>query len=471
MPDSKPFQFTTVVWGPWHTSVYLEVNLPSLLAAGNLQAFAALHKVVYRIYTSRDDVATIKGSAAFQRARQIVEVELLERAIDRTIDPIAMHHLLWRKSIDEARDAGHMVLFIPPDVVWSNGAFRHIAEHAAAGKRAIFMTYMRVVSETAVLEAKRLFLKEGSPVLDAPSRPLVQLAMRHIHPLTLTYVRDSTNFPIHPEFVLWPVDGEGYLMRVLVREMFAYDPRNFDLNRQQLPAHKPAPDEVHYINDSDDLFALSLAPLRKDLDWYERPRILGPLEVASWWLKYDSPANDLAAAHRFYVHVGERTPSKWRRAELESDALMRRLSAVREMLRLSSELSQTEFSHVGHILAVALAETKLALLGPPKPPLTIVIPPEEACRGWIADTFAKRTRAEAARELMARIADHVIMDHLVLRQREEVLRTASGGRRKLTWRDGRAYIDGVAIKAGQRSVDNILCCEAMGVLPPTASRI
>src|SRR6516164_8204503 len=103
MAIRKTFQFSTVVWGPWHTGVFLDVNLTSLLAPGNLAAFAQKHDVSYRIFTSKND---------------------------------------------DARIAGAMILLIPPDVVWSNGAFGHIADIAALGKKAIFMTYMRVVSET-----------------------------------------------------------------------------------------------------------------------------------------------------------------------------------------------------------------------------------------------------------------------------------------------------------------------------------
>ena len=45
---------STAVWGPWHTGVYLGVNLPSLLAPGNLAALVGRHDVVYRIYQRSD---------------------------------------------------------------------------------------------------------------------------------------------------------------------------------------------------------------------------------------------------------------------------------------------------------------------------------------------------------------------------------------------------------------------------------
>src|SRR5262249_15829744 len=149
------------------------------------------------------------------------------------------------------------------------------------------------------------------------ARDLVQLMYRHIHPLALSYCRDSTNFPIHPEFILWPIPGEGFLARYLTREMFAYDPGLIELNTQALPSRKIDRGIGHYITDSDDLFALSLAPRLKDIEWYGRSRRLDPFAIASWWIGYDSPQNDATAEQYFYVQGGPRDPAKWRRAERE----------------------------------------------------------------------------------------------------------------------------------------------------------
>ena len=57
-----------------------------------------------------------------------------------------------------------------------------------------------------------------------------------------------------------------------------------DLNHQALLAH--APDRVTCITSRpDDLFALSLTPLAKDIEWYERPQQLNAPEIGSWWLR------------------------------------------------------------------------------------------------------------------------------------------------------------------------------------------
>jgi hypothetical protein len=458
MAIRKTFHFSTVVWGPWHTGVFLDVNLSSLLAPGNLAAFAQKHDVLYRIFTSRDDVERIEATKVFQLASKIVRFELIGLKIDRSIDPIAMHHMLWRRGIDEARKAGAMILLIPPDVVWSNGAFGHIADIAAQGKKAIFMMYTRVVSETAVPEVKRLFQDPETSVVDAPSRPLVELCMRHLHPLALTYVRDCPNFPVHPELILWPVGGEGYLMRSLVREMFAYDPRHFDLNTQALLAHRPSLADVHYITDSDDLFSLSLTPLMKDIEWFAKPAPLDPLQLGAWWLRYDSPVNDIVADHHFHVHTKGHAGPLWRRAELQSDILIRRLMGTREVLRILSGLAQQGRADIEQILATALIEAKLARWCRKDGPITILLPNRSTTRRWVAEEGPLLAKRGARRRLLRFILDHVLVGHLSLDPGIEVtLPTPVGGWRKLTWDGQTPRIDGVPITTPGLVIGGVWC--------------
>lgn len=440
------FHFSTVVWGDWHTGVYLDANLPSLLAPENLPAFAKQHDVTYRILTAARDIPRIQSSAAFQRAQSIVPFELIACPVENTDNPIAVHHQLWRRSIAEAREAGAMILFVPPDVIWANGSIGHVANLIEQGKRAVFMTYMRVVSETCVPAARRRHLSKDGTTIDASPRELVRLCFEHIHPLTLTYLRDSPNFPIHPEFILWPVAGEGYLMRVLVREMFAYDPNLITLNRQALPANVPDLDLIHYINDSDDLFSLSLAPLTKDADWYMKPQSLDPIKIADWWLTYDSPANDVVAKHYFYVHSVPKTPEKWRAAEAESDILMRKISGTREMLRVIGGFQNQDTLYARQVLSLALAETKLPELLKCDQAFTVLIPNDQATIRWLQSIGSNLFEFSKSQEFCRLILDHVLVGRIPSKSEGvSSLKTLGGGVRQVSWKDGAPFVDGMAI--------------------------
>lgn len=441
------FHFSTVVWGPWHTGIFLDVNLPSLLADGNLPAFTAQHRVKYRIFTSERDIEKISAHAAFKKACEYVEFELVACPVEGTNDPIGIHHQLWRRSIFEAREADAMILFVPPDVVWSNGAFRHVADLASSGKTAIFMTYMRVVSETCAPEVRARYLANDGVTIDASSRQLVEMAFQYIHPLTLTYLRDSPNFPIHPEFILWRVPGEGYLMRVLVREMFAYDPKAIVLNEQALPAHALDPETVHFITDSDDLFALSFAPLMKDIEWFTSPQKLDPLSIGSWWLRYDSPANNMVSDDYYRIHLGERTPALWRKAELQSDIVLARLIGAREVLRVIRAMPDDRMTLARRVVAAALVQTRLVQLIHYKDPVTLIVPSSADMVRWLFENGDRYLSKGMASGLAGLLLDHVIVGDIDLSVPEDrILTTMRGNRRRLTWLRHVPHIDNVPIQ-------------------------
>ncbi len=437
------------------------------MAPGNLPAFCALHDITYRIFTSSKDVSRITSSPAFQAAAKLVKFEIVEAPVERAEDPIAMHHALWRRSILEAREAGVMVLFVPPDVAWSDGAFRHVAELVEQGKRAVFITYMRVVSETTVPELRQRFVQNDGTLLRASSSELVEVMQRHIHPLTLTYLNDSDNFPVHPEFILWRVPGQGYLMRVLVREMFCYDPAMFDLNEQALPAHPLHPAQVHFITDSDDLFSLSFAPALKDMSWYVERQRLSALRLGAWWLRYDSPANDQVAALHFRVHERPIDAPAWRRAEIESDALVARCQGTRELLRFLAALPTEQHTYLSQALAALLSTSRMIRSLSIKGPATIFVPRDSAVLKFLAGSGGALLEAPGKREMIALLRDHIIVGRIKLeRGRSLTLETASGRSRHLTWRDNTPLMDGIPFKLSGMSLGPHWGYVAEDILPP-----
>jgi len=464
------FHFSTVLWGDWHTGLFLDVNLPSLLASGNLPAFTHRHKSKYRIMTTAGDARRIKASAVFRRACEVASFELVPCNVGVVKNPFHMHHLLWRRSIEEAKAAGAMILFVPPDVIWADGSFAHVAEIAAQGKKAIFMTYLRVVSESCVPAVIAACRRSGDLVIQASSRQLVDMAFQHIHPLTWTYLRDSPRFPVHPEFILWSVPGEGLLMRILARELFAFDPNYFELNAQSLIARVEDRDSIHFITDSDDLFALSLAPLLKDVEWYRDRVPLDVHRIADWWLTYDSPVNDLISAGPFRFHTTNASPEKWRRATIESDALLRRIRTEREIERLLRHLPLLGANLAAQILALARWETRIARMRAFAGPHSILAPLDEGATAWLLSGGDELLKSPDREPLIDLILDHVIEGDLPLGdRREKVIRTAGGGSRRLNWVGDEPKIDGVPVSSEAQQIGKSRVYTIPNVLKPSVA--
>ena len=97
---------------------------------------------------------------------------------------------------------------------------------------------------------------------------------------------------------------------------------------------------------------------------------------------------------------------------------------------------------MGEILAVALAETKLAALSGSTEAMTLFIP-----TGGLIDASRDLLRSGNERRFVAAIRDHCVYGTVeMLPGRGDILRTATGRQRELTWRDGRHFVDGVAVQ-------------------------
>ncbi|WP_353560075.1 fasciclin domain-containing protein [Pyruvatibacter sp. HU-CL02332] len=332
--SSRPkLMMVTAVWGDWHTKMLLEMNIPTLLAPDNMPALSKQVDVTYVIYTRDEDFDRLDKAPIILEMRRYMKVNVtLLKDVDLS-NPIAAHHAAWAKGIDLARAAGMLALLMPPDVAWSSTSFKTVGQKLAEGHQAILMTYLRV--EDKSFEKNILALRTaGSHSLTISGNDLVTLCVRSLHPLMAAYLRNSDYFPIHPEMMFWPVKDEGMVLRVLAREMFLFDPNKAELNAVALPNRPFKPGEACFIDDSDDLFAVSLAPLGTDLAWHVNRRTADPIDVGGWWLSYDSPVNDFVVSHKVRWHFAPVTEKKWQAAELASDLFIRRAAANREANRL-----------------------------------------------------------------------------------------------------------------------------------------
>ena len=304
--------FVTVLWGDWHRDIFLDTNLPTMLSPGNLPALSAGIDCEYLVYTTPQDALQMARNRAFQRLRSIVPVSLKLFTPSKTKNIFNLHHEIWRKATEHARQQQAFILLMPPDVAWADGSFERLRNALIAGKRAIFMTYPRVVSETMVPALAERFPRDAGEAMIVPPKDLMALAITHIHPLMAAYDRAATHFPIHPEMILWPIEGDGFLLRLLARELFCFEPGRYPLNAQSLLAQMPPDKEIHVFRDSREFLGVSFTPLWKDMEWYLAPRRLDPLFVGRWWIDYDSPINDHLSALNLRFTCGTADESRWR---------------------------------------------------------------------------------------------------------------------------------------------------------------
>lgn len=256
----------TAVWGEWHLNALFHVNFPSLLAAGNLPDLALRCELEWCFYTRNAEITHLSSSPIFQEAFRVlpIKMKILVVPEDKLSDPMAGHQWAWTQAANEAKNSGRYVLFLPPDVAWSDNSFSHVADLVLEGKKAILMAFPRVVSDTFV-PALQEHYRERTKTIAMPARKMVALTFRHLHPIMVAEFHDSPYYPCHAELILWPVRGEGFLVRVLAREIFLYNPNDVEMTPHFLVGGQHDSRDVVFIDDSEKLFGVSLAPLGKDI--------------------------------------------------------------------------------------------------------------------------------------------------------------------------------------------------------------
>lgn len=447
----------TAAWGDWHVAKLLELNLPTLLAEGNFPALARVCDVNYVIHTSAADLARIRDAAVVRALGDFVQLEFRTISVARLENPIQVHHEYWAEATSEARREGAFVLLMPPDVAWSDGSFAHVARLLQAGKRAIFMSYLRVESESffAALSGRS---RAGTAAISVPGADLVDIALRTLHPLMAAYLRDSDHFPIHPEMMLWAVGNEGVLCRLLSREMFIFEPARVELTSQNLLETAFDLDQMHVVRDSDDLFAVSLAPFEKEIEWYRWPRQADPDTISDWWLNYDSWMNDFLVGTKLRWHSRPVTESLWRARERGADLFLRRAAVLREGRYLWRTARTAACTSAARFIATAVATGLLTRAARGRGGSVVFLPVNAAFWHLPQDRQEQLLSPGGAGELMQLLRRHYVPGETTGRPRalEDALgtndaielRTADGTPVRVTRRLGALEVDDVRIVGG-----------------------
>lgn len=349
----RPITIVTAVWGDWHSDAFLRFNLSSLFSPGNIPALSQRHPIRFLIFTRSADLDRLRSSEQFHVLGGFAEISFELMPESDLSDPIAAHHKAWDRAGKLARARGDLLLHMPPDVIWSCDSLEFVVQRLAQGYTSVFMTYLRSL-ETCFLEEleERRDTIDGS--LRVPSRDLVRLALNHAHPLMGAHMRQSEFFAIHPEMLVWPVAREGIAVRLLVREMFLFDPAEVALSNLRLPADSLGDRETTVVEDSDQLFAVSLAALGQDAHWHNVPRTADEVVIGRWWLTYDSPFNDRLVKARIRWHYTDASKDAWERVERGADLFVRRLVVTREGLRVWRAARALGCSRAGFLLSIAI---------------------------------------------------------------------------------------------------------------------
>lgn len=404
------FHVITNVWGERHTGLFLGMTLPNVLSQGNLPALAAAHEVRYRIYTTPADRARIEQSDAGKRLAKIAPIDFATPLGDRT--PDVSYHVHWfHRTAAEAKRAGAVAVFIPPDTLWSDGTLRRCGEVMAQGFKAVATPFLQVSAETCLPEVLERFAgPDGS--LCIPPADLADLGRRHLHPLTAAAMPASPHSRPALE-MYWPVAGEGILSRFAVRELFAFDPRRCPITFLWYAGGSEDTKGIYFSSGPHDMAMLSVDPLEKYFVNYIVGHTVQPGDLVRSTLHPWNDTNQTRAftRQRIYWHGMRKTPASWRRAEAQSDLAMREVEVRRTAQRLWKKLREIGCERAAGILALALESTAMARRWREEVPLTIFVPSDWALGAYRAQVDPLLVPGNES-ELIRWLKRHVVAGHV-----------------------------------------------------------
>jgi hypothetical protein len=225
------FRLISTVWGERFTEYFLRFTVRSLLGDGNIPALAAQSSAIYTIYTTEESRDYFKRSPLFQQLEALIPVEFVFFGPDE-IDPKnpSSHWIAWRRGAMLAKNNNEIAFFIIADMLYASGTLAYWAGLFEQGYRAVWTSATQVVFETAIVELEAKFPAASSDAISMSREDVMQLGIRHLHPLIISMFRDSRRSSRHPEVVFCEVPGEGLAMRAIGSHPFCVDPNFFTMS-------------------------------------------------------------------------------------------------------------------------------------------------------------------------------------------------------------------------------------------------
>lgn len=333
------YHLVCAVWGERFTDLFLNICLPNQLTPGNIPALAKGETAEYKIYTSSIDASVIMRSQNFRKVQEILPTKVI--ALDHLFKSgrapgdksLLIMSQCHKAAVASANLEDAALIFLPPDQVYSEGAFARLRKIAESGKRAIMTLGPRLVKETFAPAFKETFCQPDETLLASP-RDLVKLALNHLHPITKSLFVDSNNFNNSPTQFYWRAQG-GILARCLhLHPLMIYPSNNCELlygncDTDFLLSACPRRTDYYIVTDSDEIAAFEMSPLEKSYGMTDN-NLFSASKSAAFIKRAGNRIHHRFLREPIYLHAGDLTDD-WAQAEQAAGKVIRKTAWLRHL--------------------------------------------------------------------------------------------------------------------------------------------
>jgi hypothetical protein len=276
----RPFYFIVVLWGERFRTYFLEYCLPSLLSPGNIPALATSQASKFLIATRPDDWRAMEATPIFDVLKRYLTPVFVEIPPCPPDKSGCQHMGIGHKLACEiaCRDDAYGVV-LTPDSMLSDGSVSRLQELACDGVKLVLAAALRFGEEPFLGHLRELGAvtcerrSESGRSLTITGRQMVYAAVNGFHSQTLAYEWDDLSYSLVIPAAWWRVPGEeGVLVHSLswapvlldYGAIVDHDTSTLDewtLDGDYLYKNLSHIDRIYVVQDSDDLFLASWAPL------------------------------------------------------------------------------------------------------------------------------------------------------------------------------------------------------------------
>ncbi|MBB6252270.1 hypothetical protein [Nitrospirillum iridis] len=340
------------VWGARYVQTMLALNLPSLLASGNIPAAVQRMPLEHVLVTTAEDCAVIEASPVYQALAALIPCRIIpldetpvSADYDGIIDRMNRAHV---QIMADCRATGAAWVFDQPDHIWGNGSLDHLAELAQRGVRCAMFAGIRTNRQQ--MESVLAHWRQGNTI-DIGRDALLRLSIEHMH------FHDQTRFwgaplgAMGPHHLNWRVSPHSFLRRVFYAQPFlmAVPPaavapgRSVDLDYVE---HAYPADALHHIRSSRDFLVVEVSD-RWQFKEQTRPPFTVPY-LATWAGQYVSDRQMAVFDQPIRFQADDTPDRRW-------DRLIRHSAAVAAAVARARDLRRTQEALAGdHPLLAAL---------------------------------------------------------------------------------------------------------------------
>ena len=272
--DKFPLLISNLVFGEPYTTIFLNFHLPSLLQ--ELTNCKYDFDVKYLLLTNNESIEKIKESRHFKILTHLMFCNIL--ILDDDADYNARYDLQGlqlKHTVAHALKENRIVHQTSADIYYGKGYFNFIiAKFLLDDSDAIFIENFRCAYESL---APHLFNKETPD-----TSQLFQLAVSHLHPISISAHWDTPFFSQYPYIMLWG-NGSQIISRGFSQSTPFFKPQDWMLNALgsndlniSMNVHN-----ISFIGSWHDAPSIEMGVLSHYYPPF-LPRVSSPLEVAKW---------------------------------------------------------------------------------------------------------------------------------------------------------------------------------------------